>query len=203
MANPTLDKCDKDVQFIAFVLNQYSTFKKQQYGTELNYILDIKSDSEDENSEDPKIGESKIEDSEQQKEANSDDESYSDTESEYDNMNIEDEFAESVNKTMAVAIIDMNRSIVDKGVEITNIISEHIVFVDKHEKVCSEYMKKIRSTSEVSDEMNEMDDIEFDKIYSQNLENNELNDRSDNSEIPPLLSANNNVNLTDPNLTEL
>ncbi len=198
-----VDDTDKDVQFLALFLKQYSTLKYQLYGEKLDYTLDACIDfanshdtntmTHQENSEDKqqksivthttynvssdsaglnmnlanfflhKLAQNNPEKKEEDEES-SDTGTFDETvtDYEYNQTELEEKIENDVNKKMAIASIDVNRSILTRGVEIGHNIMENIIFKDGDE-IVDEYKRRLRTTSNSSEEMS---DTEFNRIYS-------------------------------------
>lgn len=171
-ARDTIEESDIDVQFISQILKKYSDKKKEFYGEKLEYSLDVAiNDPEEQYKTLDDCTGTKLSsffaglgnNQNMQKEdtVSSSNEKFSDTDSDYDYG--ENDMTESVNKKMAVSLIELNRSVASKGIEIVNTITEHIILIDDDETVVSEYLSKPKimqndansSLENISEEIND------------------------------------------------
>lgn len=173
LTNKEIDESDKYVQFIANFLSKYSEMKFQALEEKFDYMLNIQPISNNNDAQTnptyTTLGEldginvrtfflqsldQQSQQSQQNQETKSEDvvssttESYVDTDSDYFFEEETLQLTKDVNEKMAVALIGVNRSIKDKGIEIRNDIIEHIVFTDQDNDIVDEYKQKVRSIVE-------------------------------------------------------
>jgi hypothetical protein len=157
---PEVSDSDKDLQFIAGFLNVYSKMKQKIYGSPFEYTLDV--EIEDSHCGDQTDNyktledykgtnlerffscsripeESKEESKELINEENNEEvlssvaSSQDYTVSDYDFP--QDDLTNSVNKTMTIAIIGINRSIIEKGISVKNNITDQIILVNDNDEI--------------------------------------------------------------------
>ena len=187
MDKSEINDSDKDLQFIAKLLNIYSKMRQETYGSSFEYKLDVKiedyqCDDNMDNSKTPMTTQAVYktledykginlesffscsrtpeESKDENKESNEEEilssiaSSHDYTVSEYDFP--QDDLTNSVNKTMTIAIIDINRSVIEKGVNIKNNITDQIVFVNDNNEIiekCGSTQRTIDKSLEFIDQI--------------------------------------------------
>lgn len=150
-----VDESNKDLQFIALLLEKYSEKKEEIYGEKLFYKLDVETNSRSNSNyntlndfagkdifsflKNGMADETADETVDKSVDKSSSYESLSDTASDYEFG--ENELSENVNQKMAIVQIDLHRSILSRGIEINddNYICENIVLVDNNNSIVDKY----------------------------------------------------------------